>query len=248
MRSDPAASLDVKGLVARYGPVEALHGVTINVGRGETVAVIGRNGAGKTTLLRSIFGYVPPAAGSVRFEQKDLVGRPPHAMARMGIAYVPEGRGILGSLSVLENLQLAALGARRPEREHLSEVFALFPVLEERAHHQAAVLSGGQQQMLALGRALMIGPKLLMLDEPSLGLAPKVVDDLFTTLARLRDGGMTILLVEQNVRRALSVASRGYLMNLGRVELEAEAEEILEDPRLYAAYLGGVAEGSEADR
>jgi ABC-type branched-subunit amino acid transport system ATPase component len=241
--ADPTASLEVEGLVARYGHVEALHGVSIGVRPGETVAVVGRNGAGKTTLLRSIFGYIPPSAGSVRFGGKDLAGRPPHAMVRMGIAYVPEHRGILGGLSVLENLQLAALGARKPESRHLPDVYALFPVLEERARHEAAVLSGGQQQMLALGRALMTGPKLLMLDEPSLGLAPKVVDDLFVTLARLRDAGMTILLVEQNVRRALSIASRGYLMNLGRVEVEAGAEEILADPRLYSAYLGNVSNG-----
>ena len=238
-----ASSLQVDGLVARYGHVEALHGVSLRVDPGETVAVVGRNGAGKTTLLRSIFGYVRPSAGSIGFGGVDLSHRPPHAKARMGIAYVPEHRGILGRLSVLENLQLAALGARKQERDHLDEVFELFPVLHERATEAAAVLSGGQQQMLALGRALMTGPKLLMLDEPSLGLAPKVVDDLFGALAGLRDRGMTILLVEQNVRRALSIASRGYLMNLGQVELEAGAEEILHDDRLYSAYLGDLSQG-----
>lgn len=236
-----SVGLEVSGLVVRYGAVEALHGVSLRLEPGETVAVVGRNGAGKTTLLRAVFGFVRPASGSIRFGAADLTARRPHDMVRLGVAYVPEHRGILNELTVLENLRLAALGSRRPETEHIGGVFELFPILGERQQSRAATLSGGQQQMLALGRALMSGPSVLMLDEPSLGLAPQVVDAVFAALGELGRRGVAILLVEQNVRRALQVASRGYLLHLGRVAMEAGAEEILSDRRLYETYLGKAA-------
>ena len=239
-RADATWLLQVANLASRYGKVEALRGVSLRIARGETVAVVGRNGAGKTTLLRSIFGFVHPYAGSVRFAGDELAGRPPHTMARRGIAYIPEHRAILGRLTVRENLELAALGAQTRAPDRLDEVFDLFPALAQVAKRPAATLSGGQQHMLSIGRGLVGSPRLLMLDEPSLGLAPRVVTELYEALGRLCDRGTTILLVEQNVHRAMSLASRGYLMHLGRIEMEAGAAEILTDPRLFSAYLGAL--------
>jgi ABC-type branched-subunit amino acid transport system ATPase component len=241
------ALLEVDDLVMRYGPVEAVAGVSLRVERGDTVAVVGPNGAGKSSLLRTIFGSTRPTSGSIRFDDSDLIGRGPHSMSREGIAYVPEQRAILTRLSVRENLDVAALGARVPTSDRIDDVFDLFPLLRERADAPAAALSGGQQQMLSIGRALMGDPKMLMLDEPSLGLAPMVVDDVYAGLARLQERGLTILLVEQNVRRALSLASRGYLMRLGRFEMDADAEAILTDDRLLAAYLGDESAGDPVD-
>ncbi len=235
-------ALDVADLVVTYGKVQALHGVSLRVGQGETVALVGRNGAGKTTLLRAAFGFVRPASGAVRFEGREITGRPAHRMPSIGIAYVPESRDVFKRLSVLENLRLGALRSARSESDGLAQVFSLFPALEGRSRASAGTLSGGQQQMLALGRALMSGPRLLLLDEPSLGLAPKVLDSLFASLGELSESGMSILLVEQNVRRALAIASRGYLLNLGRVVLEASAADILADDRLQSVYLGRSAE------
>jgi branched-chain amino acid transport system ATP-binding protein len=240
-------ALEVEDLVVRYGRVEALHGISLRVGGGETVALIGRNGAGKTTLLQTIYGFVRPAAGAIRYDGTDITRVPPYGMARRGIAYVPETRGVFHELSILENLRLGALRARDREDERMEEVFDLFPVLRSRRGERAGTLSGGQQQMLALGRALMGGPGLLLLDEPSLGLAPTVADGLFESLRRLAVRGMAILLVEQNVRRALAIAARGYLLNLGAVAMAASATEMSRDERLERVYLGrgGEALGGE---
>ncbi len=238
-----SASLDVERLTVRYGSVVALHGVSVRVEAGETVAVLGRNGAGKTSLLRGIFGFAR-ASGDVRLDDVSVLGRPPHRMPRLGIAYVPEDRGTLTELTVLENLLLAAMGAGR-RKPNLEEVFSVFPALRARSGDRAGTLSGGQQQMLALGRAIVTSPRLLMLDEPSLGLAPTVADDLFSSLRGLQEQGVTILLVEQNARRALDLASRAYLLDLGRVAYQAHSDAILADERLFATYLGrrsGVAE------
>jgi branched-chain amino acid transport system ATP-binding protein len=230
--------LEVADLVVRYGNIGALHGVSLRVEPGETVALVGRNGAGKTTLLQTVYGFVRAAGGTIRFQGEDITRRAAHELAALGIAYVPETRGIFRDLSVGENLRLGAFRAREREEERHKDVLGLFPVLADREGDRAGTLSGGQQQMLALARALMAGPRLLLLDEPSLGLAPMVIDSLFQALGRLAERGMTVLLVEQNVRRALSLASRGYLLNLGTIVLEASAEDILSSERLESIYLG----------
>ncbi len=230
-------TLEVQDVVVAYGRVQALHGVSLTVNPGEVVAVIGRNGAGKSTLLKTVFGFLRPTSGSIRFEDVDLTTLQPHQMAQLGIGYVPEDRGVFTELTVLENLQLGAIRAREHEDDRIGEVFALFPQLAERSGAPAATLSGGQQQMLALGRALMISPRLLLLDEPSLGLAPRILDSLFETLAELATRGLSIVLVEQNVKRSLAIASRAYLLNLGRVELEGTAASVAKDPALQTVYM-----------
>jgi branched-chain amino acid transport system ATP-binding protein len=235
------ALLVAEDLHAGYGPVTVLRGVTVAAREGELVAVLGGNGAGKSTLLSAVVGLLSPRSGRVAFAGHDITGKPPEAIARQRLVMVPEGRQLFGPMSVLDNLLLGAY-CRRPGRravaERLERVFELFPVLRERTRQPAASLSGGQQQMLAVGRALMAEPKMLLLDEPSLGLAPRVTRQLFDTLRVLHDDGVSILLVEQNARMALELADRAYVIERGRVTVEGPAAEMLEDERVQAAYLG----------
>jgi branched-chain amino acid transport system ATP-binding protein len=237
------ALLTLDAVSAGYGRVEVLHGIALTVGEGESVAVIGANGAGKSTLLKTIVGLVGVRSGSITYAGARVTGRRPERLVREGLALVPEGRLLFGSMSVRENLELGAYGARRERRaavaEGLRRVHALFPVLEERAGQPAATLSGGEQQMLAVARALMSRPRLLLLDEPSLGLAPRVIAEIFAALDGLREQGVTILLVEQDARLALRHADRGYVMRTGRVVLEGSSGDLLADESVRAIYLGG---------
>jgi branched-chain amino acid transport system ATP-binding protein len=233
--------LAVEDVTAGYGPVTVLRGVTLVAHEGELVTVLGANGAGKSTLLSAVVGLLSPRAGRVTFGGQDITGKAPEAIARQRLVMVPEGRQLFGSMSVLDNLLLGAHGRHRGRSvlgERLDRVFELFPVLQERTRLPAASLSGGQQQMLAIGRALMAEPKMLLLDEPSLGLAPLVTRQLFDTLRVLHDAGVSIILVEQNARMALELADRAYVMERGSVTVEGPAAEMLEDERLQAAYLG----------
>ena len=236
--------LDVVGLSARYGAVHALRDVSLTIRAGELVALIGANGAGKSTLLRAIAGLHAPSEGRVTVEGRDVTGRPPEAMLRAGVALVPERRRVFGDLTVHDNLELGGYalprGADFSRRlaEGVEAAYALFPVLRERSRQLAGTLSGGEQQMLAIGRALMSRPRLLLCDEPSLGLAPLVVGEIMRLLARLREGGTTILLVEQNARLALRCADRAYVLEVGRVALSGVSADLLADDQLKAAYLG----------
>jgi branched-chain amino acid transport system ATP-binding protein len=231
------ALLELREVHARYGAVEALHGLSLTVDDGEVVAVLGANGAGKTTLLRAVSGTVA-AEGDVEFAGNLLVGRPPDAIARMGIAHVPEGRGTFAELSVLENLRLGAYARRNGLGDDLERVFGFWPWMRERQGQAAGSLSGGEQQMLALGRALMARPRLLLLDEPSLGLAPIVVRELFSIVARLNEEGLTVLVAEQEAAAALQLSNRAYVLEAGRVALEGESDELARNEDVRRAYLG----------
>jgi branched-chain amino acid transport system ATP-binding protein len=234
------ALLELEGVEARYGPVKALHGISLTVGEGEIVAVLGANGAGKTTTLRAISGTVR-RSGSIRFAGESIAGRPPEAVARLGIAHVPEGRGTLSELSVGENLRLGAYARRdRVEiREDEERILVNFPWLEERRNQRAGTLSGGEQQMLALARALMLRPRLVLLDEPSLGLAPRVVAEIFRIVVDLNERqGLTVLVVEQNAILALEAASRAYVLEVGRVALEGASAELRRNESVRRSYLG----------
>jgi len=228
--------LDVARLNSRYGRIPALSGVDLKVGRGELVALVGANGAGKTTLLRAISGVQPVSGGEILFEDQTLLPLSARKRVRIGIVQVPEGRQVFGPMSVEDNLLLGAFA--RGSADKLGDVMALFPVLEEKRREPAGTLSGGQQQMLAIGRALMAEPKLLLLDEPSMGLAPRLVSEIFARIAELRSAGMTILLVDQNARAALDIADRGYVMETGRVVLSGHAAELLRDSQVQEAYMG----------
>ncbi|OGO16677.1 MAG: ABC transporter ATP-binding protein [Chloroflexi bacterium RBG_16_48_8] len=232
--------LRVEDLHVRYGAIAALRGVSLTVQQGELVALIGVNGAGKTTTLSAISGVLKPASGLITFRDQTLIGKSPEIILRMGIAMVPEGRDIFPSLTVEENLRLGAFSRRnRAEyRNDLKEIFALFPILEERLHQMGGTLSGGEQQQLAIARSLMAHPQLLMLDEPSLGLAPTLVEQIFKLIATLQARGVTILLVEQNVDRTLEIADRVYLLNTGRVELEGSPEQLKSKASIREVYLG----------
>jgi branched-chain amino acid transport system ATP-binding protein len=223
-----------------YDDVQVLHGLSLDVRRGEIVTLLGSNGAGKTTTLGAIMGLCPPRGGDIRFLSQSLAQVPAAGRAELGIALVPEGRELWPQLTVLENLQLGAYTqrARRNARHTLQRMFALFPRLEERQRQAAGSLSGGEQQMCAIARALMSEPTLLMLDELSLGLAPVLVDQLMQTIAELHAGGMTILLVEQNLRKALAVAERGVILETGRLRLAGSSAELADNPEIRAAYLG----------
>jgi len=240
---DAVPLLQLAGVCVSYGGVRAVEGVNLVVRRGEIVALIGANGAGKTTTLRAVSGVVPLAAGSVLFDGRKIGGLKPHEVARLGIAHVPEGRGVFPAMTVMENLQMGAYarGSKPGLREDLARVFELFPRLAERARQPAGTLSGGEQQMLAIGRALMARPVLMLLDEPSMGLSPLLVEEIFGLLGRLHREGSTILLVEQNAFMALSVARRAYVLENGRVVLEGDANALRADPKVRAAYLGDVA-------
>ncbi len=233
--------LEIEALGAGYGAVPVLNGVTIKVGAGEFVAIVGPNGAGKTTLFKTISGIVPAMSGAIRFEGRDLLAVAPSARAHLGIAHVPEGRQVFPSLTVLENLEMGAAteAGRRNWAENLEKVYTWFPVLAERAKTQAGALSGGQQQMLAIARGLASSPKLLMLDEPSLGLAPAVADEIFERIVAIHAGsGLTVLMVEQRVAEALHFATRGYVLEAGRVVLEGSHDELKSNDRIRQAYLG----------
>jgi branched-chain amino acid transport system ATP-binding protein len=230
--------LSVRDIRASYGKVMALQGVTLNVGRGELVCLVGANGAGKTTLMKVIMGLVPAATGTVELEGRPLLGMRTHDIARRGIAYVPEGRGTLRELSVRENLRLGAFSRRwdAETRADLERVLERFPILAERINQAAGTLSGGEQQMLVIGRALMSRPQLMLLDEPSLGLAPLIAARIFEIIVALNGQGVAVLLVEQNARAALKLAKRGYVIELGRTVLEGE--NLSENKRVLEAYLG----------
>ncbi len=231
--------LTVTGLRAGYGHIEALHGVDVTVSEGEAVTIIGANGAGKTTLLRAIAGLLSPTAGQVYLGEKQMTGRPAETCVRAGICLVPEGRQVFQELPVHDNLLLGAYHRRRQDVEDdLANVYALFPALAGRRNQLAGTLSGGEQQMLAIGRGLLSNPRVLLLDEPSLGLAPIAVREVTAKLVALVAQGMTVLLVEQNARAALQVASRGYVLAQGQVVVEGPTAELMDDPRVRSAYLG----------
>ena len=228
-------------VVAGYGEITALKGVSLEVRAGEIVAILGANGAGKSTTLRAISGLVRPRSGAISFEDRRIDRARPYEIARSGVVHCPEGRRLFANLTVLENLEMGAYN--RPDKEgvaaDMERVSALFPVLAERRRQTAGTLSGGEQQMLALARALMARPRLLLLDEPSLGLAPILIEQIFETIARIRREGVTILIVEQNAHVALTVADRGYVLETGRVTVAGPADELRSDPRIVEAYLGG---------
>ena len=224
---------------AGYRGLEILQDVSLDVGRGEVVALIGANGAGKTTTLRAISGLLGPTSGRIEFEGESIGGKPPHEIVRAGIVQVPEGRELFGRLTVLENLRMGAYTRDGHERdETLGEVHELFPLLDERGGQLADTLSGGEQQMLAIARALMARPKLLMLDEPSLGLAPKLVTLMFEAIERIRELGITVLIVEQNVAQTLRLADRAFVLESGRIVAHDKSGKLLNDPRIRSAYLG----------
>jgi branched-chain amino acid transport system ATP-binding protein len=231
--------LRVEDLHVFYGEIHALKGVALEVGRGEIVAILGNNGAGKTTTLKTISGLLAPRRGRIALEGEPLVGVPAHEVVLRGIAHVPEGRRIFNRLTVRENLMMGAYPRRDAGvSSDLERVCTLFPRLQERLVQVAGTLSGGEQQMLAIGRALMASPRLLLLDEPSMGLAPVLVEQIFTTIADINRQGMTILLVEQNAAMALGVAHRGYVLETGTIALTGTADALVEDPAVRRAYLG----------
>jgi len=235
----PNALLELKRVEIAYGGIQAVKGIDLHVDKGELVCLIGANGAGKTTTLKAIAGALAPAGGSVRLEGREIGGTPAHELVRRGLALVPEGRGVFARLTVGENLRMGAYCRDDAGIEpDLERVYALFPRLRERRRQVAGTLSGGEQQMLAIGRALMSRPRLLLCDEPSLGLAPLVVQEIMRLLARLREGGTTVLLVEQNARLALRFADRAYVLEVGRVALSGASADLLADDQLKAAYLG----------
>ena len=231
--------LEVQDLHVYYGEIHALKGVTLGVGKGEIVALLGNNGAGKTTTLKTLSGLLPARSGSVRLEGETLLGVPPHAIVLRGIAHVPEGRRIFNRLTVLENLEMGAYArADAGIGQDLERVFVLFPRLKERRAQVAGTLSGGEQQMLAIARALMAAPRILLLDEPSMGLAPVLVEQIFETIRDINGQGTTILLVEQNAAMALSIAHRGYVLETGTIVLSGTAADLQENPEVRRAYLG----------
>ncbi|MES2939671.1 MAG: ABC transporter ATP-binding protein [Pseudomonadota bacterium] len=235
------ALLEVRDLAVSYGHVEAVQGIGFDVHAGEIRTLVGANGAGKSTTLLALSGLVRPKAGSIRFEGEELTKLPTHQIVERGLVQVAEGRAILTTLTVRENLELGAY--RRKDRAavagDLERVLGLFPRLKERLDGLAGNLSGGEQQMLAIGRALLAKPRLLLLDEPSMGLAPIVVQEIFRTLREINAGGLTIFLVEQNVRQALKIANHGYVLESGRIVLEGSGSALLKEPRVHAAYMGG---------
>lgn len=237
----PAPILQVNDLVVGYGAIEVLHGVSIDVREGELVSICGVNGAGKSTLLKSVAGVLKPRSGSVRFKGNEVGGKKPENLHKHGISLVPEGREIFPSLTVGENLRIGAFGrydAKRYEAD-LADYFELFPILKERYNQAGGLLSGGEQQMLAIARGLISRPDLLMLDEPSLGLSPTMVDLIFELIRTLKARGITILLVEQNARRALEIADRAYLFSNGRIEYSGMSDELAESIDITSVYLGG---------
>lgn len=237
---DQRQMLEVERLQVYYGDVQALWDVTFHVQPGEIVTLVGSNGAGKTTTLKAVSGLLRPATGHIRLEGQDLAALPPHEIVTRGIAQIPEGRRLWPQMTVLENLELGAYtpDARRMKDDTLDWTFTLFPVLRERQAQRAGTLSGGEQQMVAIARGLMSRPRLLMLDEPSLGLAPMLVEEVFHIVREINGQGVTVLLVEQNLRQALEVAHRAYVLETGRVTLSGSSRDVLADTHIRSAYLG----------
>ena len=233
--------LEARGLEVSYGGIRAVKGVDLTVHRGELVCLIGANGAGKTTMLKSLCGMLSPTRGEILYEGASIGGKPSHELVRRGISLVPEGRGIFGRLTVEENIKIGAYARRDSAgiRADMDRLYDLFPRLSERRTQQAGTLSGGEQQMLAIGRALMSRPRLLLLDEPSMGLAPMLVQKIFEVIRRIAEEGVTLLLVEQNAKLALQVSHRGYVMESGKIILTDSAAALLKNPKVRHAYLGG---------
>lgn len=235
------ALLKIAGLTAHYGPIQALHGISLEVKPGELVAIVGANGAGKTTLLLTLSGVQRASGGSISFDDREISRMASHKIVQSGICHVPEGRQVFAPLSVEDNLRLGGYSLRSDQDlldQELDGIYQLFPILKEKRKQTAGTLSGGQQQMLAIGRALLGRPRLLLLDEPSMGLAPLLVEEIFRVIRELNDKGVTILLVEQNANAALRIADRGYVLETGRVILGAAADELLADEAVRRAYLG----------
>ena len=233
------AILEVKGLEVYYGVIQAIKGISFEVNQGEIIALIGANGAGKTTTLQTITGLIPSKAGTITYEGKDITKIPGYKLVGMGIAHVPEGRRVFAELSVLQNLKLGAY-TRNDKNEMeatLKEIYARFPRLEERKNQMAGTLSGGEQQMLAMGRALMSHPKLIVMDEPSMGLSPLYVNEIFDIIRKINADGVTVLLVEQNAKKALSIANRAYVLETGKIVLSGDAKELMNDDSVKKAYL-----------
>jgi branched-chain amino acid transport system ATP-binding protein len=235
--------LELKGLQVAYGGIQAVKGIDLAVTQGELVCLIGANGAGKTTTLKGITGLQPIKSGKIHYAGEDITGRPAFQLVRKGLSMVPEGRGVFGALTIEENLAMGAYARddRAAIRDDVERVFGLFPRLKERRKQTAGTLSGGEQQMLAMGRALMSRPKLLLLDEPSMGLAPLMVQKVFETVLAVSREGVTILLIEQNAKLALEVSGRGYVMESGEITLHGDAKQLLSNPKVRAAYLGEAA-------
>ena len=230
--------LSVKDAVVRYGAITALHGISFEVNQGEVVTLLGANGAGKSTTLRMLSGLHSPSSGSIVFEGHDITKVKAHQFSSMGISHVPEGRRIFPQMTVLENLEMGAFGRKDNYDADLERMFTLFPILKERRKQLGGNLSGGEQQMLAISRAMMSNPRLLLLDEPSMGLAPMIIDQIFRIIGEIRDSGTTVLVVEQNASQALRLADRGYVMENGVIAFSDEAAKLLHDPRVRAVYLG----------
>jgi branched-chain amino acid transport system ATP-binding protein len=233
-----AAMLDVQDITTYYGNIQALKGVTLHVNQGEIVTLIGSNGAGKTTTLQTISGLLRPRTGTINLSGRLISDKPAHVVAGMGVAQAPEGRRIFNRMTVMENLELGAYSHGKPDPDDLARVFGLFPRLEERKNQIAGTMSGGEQQMLAIGRALMARPSVLLLDEPSLGLSPILVDTIFQIIQDINGQGTTVLLVEQNALKALAVANRGYVIQTGHIVLSGTAKELLGNDMVRKAYLG----------
>ena len=236
--------LEIKDIHVHYGKIAALKGVSVEVDEGEVVTLIGANGAGKTTTLKTISGLRPLTRGKILFEGKDISKVPGHKRVLMGIGQSPEGRGIFPGMTVVENLYMGAFARKDEVEKDLQEVYDLFPRLAERKNQAGGTMSGGEQQMLAIGRALMTKPRVLLLDEPSMGLAPKLIQQIFEIITEINRRGTTVLLVEQNAQQALQVAHRAYVLETGKVVKSAEASALLDDPQVRAAYLGGGAEAA----
>ncbi len=234
------AMLTIKDLEVYYGVIQAIKGVSFEVNQGEVIALIGANGAGKTTILHTITGLISPKKGSVMFEGNELTKMPAHKIVSLGMAHVPEGRRVFADLSVYENLRMGAYTRKDKGEieESLEKVYDCFPRLKERRNQMAGTLSGGEQQMLAMGRALMSKPKILLMDEPSMGLSPIMVNEIFSIIQEVSNSGTTVLLVEQNAKKALAIADRGYVLETGRIVLEGKASDLLNDDSIKKAYLG----------
>lgn len=233
--------LSIQNLTTSYGQIKAIRGISLEVPEGKIVSLIGANGAGKTTTMRTIAGQLKPEAGTITFRGQRIEGSKPHQIVRTGLALVPEGRAILGKMTVLENLEMGAFQRNDAQgiKDDMEKMMAWFPILRERLSQLGGTMSGGQQQMLAIARALMSRPKLLLLDEPSMGLAPIVVSDIFKVIKEINAEGTTVLIVEQNVKQALKIADFGYVLEAGQIVLEGTAESLLNDERVKEAYLGG---------
>ena len=240
MVTDGTPLLELRGLKVSYGGIHAVKGIDLDVKNGELVCLIGANGAGKTTTLKGICGLLPVREGTIGYAGSDITGKPAFELVRRGLAMVPEGRGVFGALTIEENLQMGAYARSDSAgvRDDIEHVFTLFPRLKERRRQTAGTMSGGEQQMLAMGRAMMSRPKLLLLDEPSMGLAPLMVQKVFETIVAVSREGVTILLIEQNAKLALEVSNRGYVMESGQITVSGDARTLLHDPAVRAAYLG----------